>query len=133
MTDQAVLCQHYRLMRDTFRAQADALQKLIDDVLKDLDATLVGKYRDDFLADMKKAKDIADRIATAQTAAARLAKDADKLFKKVKKVVGGGAPADPWPPKAQRLLQNLEAMLRALKALRDLQKDMAGMAKAFCG
>jgi ribosomal protein S17E len=133
MPDQAQLCQHYRQFRDTFRAQADAMEKIADDLVKELDDTLVGKYRDDFLDDMKKAKDVADRIAAAKKAAARLAKDANKLFKKVKDATGGGAPVDPWPPKAQRMLQNLDGTLNALKALRDLQKQMETLVKAFCG
>jgi len=133
MPNQAVLCQHFRSLSNAFGAQADQLQKVIEDVLKDLDGTMVGKYRDDFLDAMKKAENTDERIAAAEAAAAKLLGDQEKLFKKAMKAHAGGAPIDPWFSRAQQLLHNLAALLRALKGLRALQADMDGFAKAWCG
>lgn len=126
------MCRHFIHLHDVFKGQADEIQKLIDKLVDQLDNVLVGPYRTGFLDDMKNAKTVEEKIAAAEAANARIVRDWRKLVDGIVNASKAGLPADPWPPKAQKLLADLEALLRALKALRELEAAMGSHVAHWC-
>jgi hypothetical protein len=126
------MCRHFMQLHDAFKDHADSIQKSIDKIVKELDGVLVGPYRTGFSDDMKDAATIDEQIAAAEAASARLVRDWRKLVKAILDAAKAKLPTDPWPPKAQKLLADLEALLRALKALRELEAAMGSHVAHWC-
>lgn len=132
MPHNEAMCRHFIHLHDVFKAQADQIQKLVDETVAQLDGVLVGPYRTGFLDDMKNATSIDDQIAAAKSAVAHIMTDLRKLMDKIYKAAKAGVPADPWPSTAQKLLADLEALLRALKMLRELEAAMGSHVADWC-
>ncbi len=132
MPDQAVLCRHFTQLRDAFHDHADKIQKLIDEIVAELGAVLVNPWLAQFLDGMKAAKSDAERVAVAKAVAAEILRNLRKLMKAFADAAAADVPTDPWPLKAKKLLEDLEALLQALIALRALEEAMDAHAAAWC-
>ncbi|MDF3074626.1 MAG: hypothetical protein K0S54_2293 [Alphaproteobacteria bacterium] len=120
--DRAAICRNFTQLRDTFDSHADSVDTLIAEIIAKLKTVLRGPYLTKFVDAWDKAATTEERIAAAEAACTRLTR-----------LLQSGAPIEPWVGEAQELLAHLIKLLQALKALRELEKAMAGHVTDWCG
>ena len=123
--DRAVICSNFTQLRDAFDSHADSIDTQIAEIIAKLKTVLQGPFLTEFVDAMDKATTTEERITAANATGARLYKLLDSL--------GGFTPLEQWTAEALELLTHLLKLLQALKALRELEKAMAGHVTDWCG
>lgn len=122
--DRGVICRNFTQLRDAFDSHADSIDTLIAELIAKLKTVLQGPFLTEFVDAMDKATTTAEREAAVNATGARLY----KLLQSI-----AGTPLVAWPGEALELLEHLLKLLRALAALRELEKAMSAHVTDWCG